>query len=295
MGPIHGSGDGWTTCGLGHRHWGRYGAAGLLLRSALPFGGGADGVDVLLQLRSRWSHHGGTWGIPGGARDRDESAVRAAVREAAEEVGLTPSSVRPEAAYLDDHGGWSYTTVVASARGAVDPEPSSAETDDVRWVSDDRVETLSLHLGFARTWATVSAITPAPVLVVDAANTIGSRPDGWWRDRIGAVRRLRDDLTNSLSGGLTLGLDGALPELRVFPEIVLVTEGAARGVEQAVELQVLPAPGSGDDTIVEVVSRYASGPRPVLVVTADRALRQRVGALGATSIGPRRLLDLIPA
>ncbi len=287
-----GSGDGWTTCGLGHRHWGLHGAAGLLLRPALPFGGETGG-EVLLQLRSPWSHHGGTWGVPGGARDLGESAVEAAVREASEEVGLAPSSVRPEAAFLDDHGGWSYTTVVASTLGEIAPHPSSAETDGVRWAADADVAGLPLHLGFSRTWATVRLITPAPVLVVDAANTIGSRPDGWWRDRAGAVRRLRDALAGALTDGMALGLDDAFPDLPLFPEIVLVTEGAARGVESTAGVEVVPAPGSGDDAVVDVVARHATGPRPVLVVTADRELRQRVGALGATSIGPRKVLDLV--
>jgi 8-oxo-dGTP pyrophosphatase MutT (NUDIX family) len=278
---MTGSGDGWVTCGLGHRHWGRYGAAGLLLRTSLLIDG-----DVLLQLRAEWSHHGGTWGLPGGARDRDESAVQAAVREATEEVGLAASAVRAEAAYVDDHGGWAYTTVVASTREPVQAYASSAETDDVRWVRPDLVTDLPLHPGFARTWPEVRSIAPAPVLVVDAANTIGSRPDGWWRDRAGAVRRVRDGLAAALKAGLELGSGPT------FPELVLVTEGAARGVEPVEGVEVVAAPGSGDDTIVDVVDAR-SGTRPVVVVTADRELRSRVEALGATTLGPRSLLDLL--
>ena len=72
-------GDGWVHCAQGHDHWGRFGAAGLLLWH--------DG-SVLLQHRSRWSHHGGTWGVMGGARNRGESAADAAQREADEESGL---------------------------------------------------------------------------------------------------------------------------------------------------------------------------------------------------------------
>ena len=75
-----GDGDGWTRCALGHRHWGVFGAAGLLLWHG-------DGA-VLLQHRAEWSHHGGTWGILGGARNSGETAEQAAAREAAEEAGL---------------------------------------------------------------------------------------------------------------------------------------------------------------------------------------------------------------
>jgi len=70
-------GNGWVRCELGHRHWGRFGAAGLLAF--------ATAGPVLLQRRTWWSHHGGTWGLPGGARDSHESALAAALREAAED------------------------------------------------------------------------------------------------------------------------------------------------------------------------------------------------------------------
>ena len=277
------------VCGLGHRHWGRVGAAGLLLR---PAAGGS----VLLQLRAPWSHHGDTWGLPGGARDEHETAVEAAVREAAEETSLDPTTVRPEAAYVDDHGGWSYTTVVASAAHDAAPRPVGAESTAVRFVPDIEVEDLQLHPGFARTWPLLRSVGPAPVLVVDAANTIGSRPDGWWHDRAGAVERLRDQLTAGRKVGLELsGLEPSLTGLRRFPELVLVTEGAARGVRGTDDVTVVPASGSGDDAIVAEAAARRNGPRPVVVVTADRELRDRVRAVGASTLGPRSLLDLIRA
>ncbi|WP_138734111.1 NUDIX domain-containing protein [Modestobacter excelsi] len=108
--------DGWTTCALGHRHWGLAGAAGLLLHRA-----GASGVEVLLQLRVEWSHHGGTWGTPGGALHPAESAVDGALREAGEELGLRRSDVVLGAESVDDHGGWSYTTVLATPAGELEP------------------------------------------------------------------------------------------------------------------------------------------------------------------------------
>ncbi|MCD7442963.1 NTP pyrophosphohydrolase [Streptomyces lincolnensis] len=115
----------------------------------------------------------------------------------------------------------------------------------------------------------------APLLViVDAANVVGSVPDGWWRDRRGAAERLRD----------RLAADG-VPGHTGPVEIVLVVEGAARGVESVPGVRVEDAPGSGDDHMVALVAR--AGERPVLVVTADRELRHRVGELGAAVAGPR--------
>ncbi|MEU8511700.1 NTP pyrophosphohydrolase [Kitasatospora sp. NPDC048722] len=120
-----------------------------------------------------------------------------------------------------------------------------------------------------------------PLLVVDGANVVGSVPDGWWRDRRGAAERLRDALVAVAGRGLP-GRDGPL-------DVVLVVEGAARGVAQVPGVRVVAAAGSGDDLIVEVV-RAARAERPdrdCLVVTADRELRARVGALGAEVTGPR--------
>ena len=129
----------------------------------------------------------------------------------------------------------------------------------------------------------------APLLVVDAANVIGSRPDGWWRDRAGAVRRLRDALAAAVAEGLDLaGMPSSAPA-----EVVLVTEGAARFVTGVPRVEVVSAAGSGDDTIVDLVAARSDGTRPVVVVTADRELRRRVQASGAAVLGPRTLLELI--
>jgi hypothetical protein len=141
------------------------------------------------------------------------------------------------------------------------------------------------------------------LIVVDAANVVGSRPDGWWRDRAGAARRLLAKLTT---------LHAKLPEPA---EVVVVLEGAARraaeaeAVEQSDansnrsrdgsgkldlgDLRVVLADRSGDDAIVEVVRAAATedSKRPITVVTADRGLRERVEAHGATTVGPRWLWD----
>ena len=120
-------------------------------------------------------------------------------------------------------------------------------------------------------------MTP-PLLVVDAANVVGSVPDGWWRDRAGAATRLRDNLVEVAENGLPT-LPGPL-------EVVLVVEGKARHVESIPGVRVVSAPGSGDDTIVDVV-RTNTQDRPCTVITADRALRHRVQALNADVRGPR--------
>jgi hypothetical protein len=115
------------------------------------------------------------------------------------------------------------------------------------------------------------------LVIVDGANVVGSVPDGWWRDRAGAARRLRD----ALAAVAVQGLPGLPPPL----DLVLVVEGAARRVaDEPAEIRVVAAPRSGDDTIVELVA--ASG-AVCTVVTADRALRERVTALGASVLGPR--------
>jgi predicted RNA-binding protein with PIN domain len=118
------------------------------------------------------------------------------------------------------------------------------------------------------------------VLIVDGANVVGSRPDGWWRDRAGAALRLHEQLSSA-----------ALPH----DEVVLVLEGAARrGVPAGHEgrLRTVHAQGSGDDAIVEVVRAQVDIDNgDVTVVTADRALQDRVAAAGAKIVSPSWLLD----
>lgn len=121
------------------------------------------------------------------------------------------------------------------------------------------------------------------LLAVDAANVVGSRPDGWWRDRPAAARRLRDRLDRL---GET-GLSGLPPPI----EVVLVVEGAARNIEDVPGVRVVRTRGSGDDALVDLVQEATAGGRPCLVVTADRELRDRVRALGAEVQGPAWLLD----
>lgn len=143
---MSGDGNGWVVCSLGHRHWGRFGAAGVLIT--------ADS-HVVLQHRAPWTHEGGTWALPGGARDSHETAVIAALREAAEETTIDPGRLTPFGEWVDEHGGWSYTTVLARAAAMAelaDLAPANAESVAVRWWRVDEVAGLALHSGFAAAW-----------------------------------------------------------------------------------------------------------------------------------------------
>jgi 8-oxo-dGTP diphosphatase len=151
-------GDGWTRCQAGHQHWGRHGAAGLLLRTTDEVGL----VKVLLQRRSWWTHHGGTWGVPGGARASWETPEQAALREVGEEVDVTLDVVAVDRVHLDDHGGWSYWTVLASVAQALEAAPRGHEGAEVRWVATTEVASLPLHPGFASTWPVISPVSSGP-------------------------------------------------------------------------------------------------------------------------------------
>ncbi|MEX0426461.1 NYN domain-containing protein [Nocardioides sp. DS6] len=117
------------------------------------------------------------------------------------------------------------------------------------------------------------------VLVVDGANVVGARPDGWWKDRAGAARRLHESL---------LVADIA------YDEVVLVLEGAAKGGVRAGRdghVRTVHAPKDGDATIVAEARAAAQRGDRVVVVTADRMLQARAWGTGATTMSPTWLLD----
>jgi len=154
----------------GAHYWGRHGAAGLLLRALRPDGRAA----VLLQHRAPWSHQGGTWALPGGARDSHETAEQAAVREAHEEAGLPAEHVRvrttvvtAEVGSADGGPYWSYTTVIADAPGLLETVPNR-ESSELRWVAEDEVADLPLHPGFAASWQHLRAVTATMPVLPDA-------------------------------------------------------------------------------------------------------------------------------
>ncbi|MGY1786048.1 hypothetical protein [Geodermatophilus sp. SYSU D00698] len=130
------------------------------------------------------------------------------------------------------------------------------------------------------------------VLLVDAANVVGARPDGWWRDRAGATTRLLRRLADAALpagepdvGGVDVGgVD--------VDEVVVVVEGAAREVPAPEGVRLVRAAGSGDDALAAEAAALAGTGRTVLVVTADRGLRARLPA-GTDVRGPGWLLGVL--
>lgn len=123
--------------------------------------------------------------------------------------------------------------------------------------------------------------TPATVLVIDAANVVGSRPDGWWKDRAGAARRLHEQLLTADPG---------------YEEIVLVLEGQAKGGVRPGRdhhVQTVHARRDGDSAIVEAARDAVLTGASVVVVTADRALGAAVDVVGARAMSPSWLWDLL--
>jgi 8-oxo-dGTP diphosphatase len=143
------TGDAWVEGPDGQRFWGRFGAAGLLVHDLRR--------GILLQHRADWSHFGGTWGLPGGARHADETAVDGALREAAEEAAVPADAVDVLFESVLDLGFWSYTTVVAQATRAFEAHMADVESIEVRWVPVEQVDDLPLHPGFAASWPQLRA------------------------------------------------------------------------------------------------------------------------------------------
>ncbi|MHA7269182.1 NUDIX domain-containing protein [Arthrobacter sp. HLT1-20] len=143
LGSNRDPGDAWVEGAQG-KFWGRFGSAGLLVFDA--------GRGVLLQHRAIWSHHGGTWGLPGGALHQGETAVDGALREAWEEAGVPWENVELLFTSVFDVGYWSYTTVAVEAVVPFEPVISDPESLALEWVPLEAVSTLPLHPGFGTAW-----------------------------------------------------------------------------------------------------------------------------------------------
>jgi len=207
------------------------------------------------------------------------------------------------------------TITLAHPRTSIRPYLDNAESTEIRWWPTGDIDQLPLHRGLAGAWPRLRH-PPAPlVVIVDSANVVGARPDGWWRDRLGATRRLLDQLgvlaragipAQSLPRGVSPGgLDGMLPG------IALVVEGAARPLAQELTqtqtqtqtdderwwdaaVTVLAAPRDGDTSIVDAANESATAGRQTVVVSADRGLRQRLDD-GVHVAGPSWLLEQVTA
>jgi 8-oxo-dGTP diphosphatase len=146
--------DRYVTCDQGHDHWGAAGAAGLLIRHR-----GEDGQHrYLLQHRSPYVQHGGTWSTPGGALQHGESPEQGARREAEEEFGSLPHDLRHHHTFSDDHGNLAYHTVVMDSPRRFEPEGEGEgdwETQGHGWFTPGEMKGLQLHPGFAASWEKV--------------------------------------------------------------------------------------------------------------------------------------------
>lgn len=221
--------------------------------------------------------------------------MSAALRETAEEAGLEPARIRTRHTFLDDHGGWSYTTVYADI-----PRPvatvANRESLALAWVPVADVDSLPLHPGFRATWPQVR-VRPT-VMLVDAANVVGARADGWWRDRPGAATRLLEELA-ALRAATVPGPGGGS---HVIGAVAAVLEGDARAAADPGWVAVHRADRgtSGDEVLVEVARQLLAEGHEVVAVSADRELRARWASLagagevgGPRSVGPLWLLDVL--
>lgn len=129
----------WVTCRCGRRHFGPYGAAGLVLRDAAG--------RLLMTHRSEFVHFPGTWAFPGGALERGETPIGAALREAAEELGVPRDAVRVYSTVTGtDHRVWRYTYVLADLAPEVELRlDPNWETEAVSWVAPADMADLALH------------------------------------------------------------------------------------------------------------------------------------------------------
>lgn len=136
-------GDGFIRVADGTARWGLFGAAGVLVR---------HDERVFVAQRSLHCHNGGTWAMPGGALDLDETPLEGALREFAEEIGHVLTDYEVAEVHEDDHGGWSYWTIVLDVAEPFDPPAELHwETADVAWVTFDELARYELFPAFRAT------------------------------------------------------------------------------------------------------------------------------------------------
>ena len=227
---------------------------------------------VLLLNRVPTEQDQGGWGLPGGVSRPEETSAGTAARLAAR-AGADPDQVRIRGERRD-LAAPATSTLIADV-----PEPFALPSvHRTTWVPEPEVPILELDRTFAARWPTLQAREIG--LLVDAANVVGSRPDGWWRDRAGAAERLLRDVAAAAPGIF------AVPEagFRWISRPVVVLEGAAKQALDVPGPEVVRACGSGDDAIVDVARRGGEW----VVVTADRGLRSRLPP-GVRAVGPSTL------
>lgn len=279
-------GDAWALSPSGERSWGVFGAAGLLAFDASR--------GVLLQHRASWSHHGETWGIPGGARQLGESVEACALREAAEEANVPPHAVRPRLLSVADLGYWSYTTLVADVVHPFEPTINDSESLELAWTQPNEVADRTLHPGFAKSWSTLERLLRVrPTILVDAMNIDAAVFDAA-RSAGAETAHLLLDYVGSLAatGVPAAALD--LPGHTWFPDWEIVLESSASAASHRTDgVEVVSATASVHHGIVAETQRLIESDRAVTVVTADPGLTRRVEAVGARAEEVRWLFDLM--
>jgi 8-oxo-dGTP diphosphatase len=176
-------------------------------------------------------------------------------------------------------------TVIADVAEPFAVPPAAADAGGrAAWMLEPEAATLDLDPALIAQCAALRA--PETGLLVDAANVVGSRADGWWRDRAGAAHRLLTEIATAGPGTFPIG-DGRFGWIG---RPVVVLEGAAKRAADVAGIEVVRAPGSGDDTIVDVAHRGGDW----VVVTADRGLRARLPS-GSLAVGPSALRSWLSA
>ncbi len=205
-----------------------------------------------------------------------ESALDGALREAAEEAAVPREALVLKGTYLLDLQHWTYTTVVAEVVTPFEPRIEDEESLALRWVEVGEVADRELHPGFASAWGTLRRLLETrSVLLIDVANVLGARPDGWWRDRPGATERLLSAIEARANAGVPaadLGIDGH----SVIPRVVAVVEGAAKQVEHTGRVETVRAPRDGDSEIVAQAELLSQEGWSVTVASSDRGLVSRL-------------------
>ncbi len=188
------SGDGWTTLPSGKRGpWGKYGAAGVMLRHVDPVTGEER---FLMVERGPGISDPGKWQFPGGAIDSKENPHEGAARETVEELGLDAADMA--GARVHGHhevtipgagskaGGWKYTSIVATVDRQLVPDLSThhaqMETSDAKWMTRAEIEALDTKgkllspLAGGQLQANVMSLFPSPA-PAGAGGPVTSRPD----------------------------------------------------------------------------------------------------------------------
>lgn len=295
--------DGFVDCSCGHRHWGLAGAAGLLLWRVQR-----GRVEVLLQERAEWAHEGGSWSIPGGARKWDEPAITTALREAHEEAGIAADTVALSFTHRQQHPDWSYVTVVGRALDGFTCTADGHESRSLRWVAWNQLDYYPLHPALDAIRDELAPLLHLPVVLIDSANVVGSRADGWWNDRVGAAGRLHEQLRElSATGWPGKVFDSSAD--KIYPIVVQVLEGQAKALEVKDtygaaapgitdgQVVIHRADGSGDDALVELAEAINAGlagayseSMLISVITSDHGLQERLREVGA-AIYPSSTVD----